>query len=190
MMVAAAMLIVRLYDMYGVAPVDRDAAKATAAAILNEAGVDLRWRDCTDAGSCVDTLRQPEVVIRLLAGGESRDTNVLGYSLVDVGHRVGTLATVFGDRVADLARLAAVDNGELLGLAMAHEVGHLLLGRAEHARAGLMRAHWTAADLQRRRPADWQWSRDEQAALRSAAAARSVDPNQRMAQLGRGAPLQ
>jgi hypothetical protein len=36
--------------------------------------------------------------------------------------------------------------GTVLGYALAHEVGHLLLHTGQHAVSGIMKAHWTAAD--------------------------------------------
>jgi hypothetical protein len=92
----------------------------------------------------------------------------LGYSFVEAGAARGILATVFADRVSALAVSAGVDAGQLLGRALAHEVGHILLGRADHPRAGLMRGRWTVADLQRNRPHDWTWSRREGDDLRRA----------------------
>ena len=69
-------------------------------------------------------------------------------AVVDVDAGVGSLATVYADRVRVMAQRAGVDNAELLGRAMAHEVGHLLLGTNGHAAHGLMRASWSSVDLQ------------------------------------------
>ncbi len=52
----------------------------------------------------------------------------LGFSFVDIGRKAGTLATVFADRVQALAAIAGVDDGELLGRVIAHEIAHLLIG--------------------------------------------------------------
>ena len=35
----------------------------------------------------------------------------------------------------------------VLGYAIAHEIGHILLGQSSHAAAGLMRANWSEKDL-------------------------------------------
>ncbi len=56
--------------------------------------------------------------------------------MVDLEGQAGTLATIYEDRVESLATEAHVDSGRLLGRAIAHEIGHLLLGTASHARAG------------------------------------------------------
>jgi len=67
------------------------------------------------------------------------------------------LATVFADRVLDVARGAGIDAGSLLGLAIGHELGHLLLSTDAHAAIGLMRARWSQSELRVTRAADWQF---------------------------------
>ena len=79
----------------------------------------------------------------------------LGFVLVDVNERRGSLATVYSDRGAALSRRAGVDAAELLGRAIAHEIGHLLLGTDRHGSRGLMRASWSGADLRRNLATDW-----------------------------------
>jgi hypothetical protein len=53
---------------------------------------------------------------------------------------------VFYDRVQQISR-QTVNEGMVLGHAIAHELGHLLLGVDAHSPEGLMRAHWTSRDL-------------------------------------------
>jgi hypothetical protein len=50
-------------------------------------------------------------------------------------------------------------------MAMAHEIGHLLLGTSAHASTGLMRAIWSRDELHRHDPADWQFSSVESATM-------------------------
>ena len=60
-----------------------------------------------------------------------------------------------------------MDEGELLGRAIAHEIGHMLIGTPAHARVGLMRAVWVdAASCAAVRPLDWMFSGREGAELR------------------------
>jgi hypothetical protein len=96
----------------------------------------------------------------------------LGYAVVDAAGRRGTVATIFLERVEWMARISGAGVEELTGLAIAHELGHLLLGTSAHARRGLMRARWTAEELRARRPADWQLQGDERNQLRAGLAAR------------------
>lgn len=82
------------------------------------------------------------------------------------------LATIYADLVASVARSAGVDGRTLLGRAVAHEIGHLLLGTNQHAAAGLMRATWSQADLRRKDGPGWQFQDGETQAMRRALSAR------------------
>ena len=84
-----------------------------------------------------------------------REDESLGTALIDPASGTGVLATVYVDRVERLARGSNGDLGTLLGRAMAHEIGHLLMGRTAHAAAGLMRPRWTRAEVARNARPDW-----------------------------------
>ena len=165
---AADPLIVRIYDRAGRPPNELDAAKATARAILWDARIELRWRDCSSTAACGEALAPAELVVRILPSPPESEPEWLGYSLVDTERRSGSLATIFDDRVAELARTAEVEPGGLLGRAIAHEIGHLLLGTLRHATHGLMRGRWSVVELRRNRRWDWTWTGPEETALRRA----------------------
>jgi hypothetical protein len=67
--------------------------------------------------------------------------SVLGYTQVAPGKR-GTRAYVFWSRVerASLSFTASLD--KVLAVAIAHELGHMLLPDGKHAKSGLMAAPW------------------------------------------------
>ena len=58
-------------------------------------------------------------------------------------------ATVFHNRVLTLTQSGRYSDAVLLGHAIAHELGHLLLNSSTHARYGLMAARWRDAELDR-----------------------------------------
>jgi hypothetical protein len=150
-------VVVRVYDMHGVPPDVVATARATAERILKTAGVTVRWPECP----CLKPAGPVELMIRLADATPDREPGSLGFSYVDIDRKEGTLATVFADRVRALAAAARVDEGELLGRAMAHEIGHLMIGTRDHASAGLMRGTWTSIELAKNRPVDWEfWPRD------------------------------
>ena len=103
---------------------------------------------------------------RISLSALSRTPLVLGEAFVDTRQRTGVLATVFADRVELLAGLSETDSALLLGRAIAHEVGHLLLGSNAHSLRGLMCAQWTPADIRRHARTDWELTRDDAAAIR------------------------
>jgi hypothetical protein len=166
-------VIVRSYNKSGVAPRALAAAQKTARAILSGAAIDLVWREC---GPCDDRPGPRELIVRIVAAPVQADPESLGYSLVDVRQRSGSLATIFADRVQSMATAADVDPGVLLGRTIAHELAHLLIGTTEHSTNGLMRAHWNRGELQRDLPRDWMLSRDEGTGMRQGLVARTRRP--------------
>jgi len=83
----------------------------------------------------------------------------------------GTLATVFTDRIRSLAAEIKMADGELLGRAIAHEIGHLLLGTTHHSSTGLMRGHWSS----RGQEEDWRFTGGESEEMRLGLAARGPE---------------
>jgi hypothetical protein len=153
-------LVVRTYNVAGIDPRVLERARCSVEQTLNAVGIEPVWRPC-HSGVCADPPRRGEVIVRLANATALSQQDSLGYSLVDPAEQAGTLATIFEDRVRTLAAGAQVDEGQLLGRVIAHEIGHLLLGTSTHGESGLMRANWFAEELQRARAADWVFSTGE-----------------------------
>jgi hypothetical protein len=177
----AATVSIRLYNNAGVTERDLDAARAAAQSLLRQAGLQSVWRVCRlavgqslpSSVACDDVLGRAEVIVRILHGGSRDDPNSLGYSYVDTRTGTGSLTTVFANRILAVAASARIESGVLLGRVVAHEVGHLLMGRGGHSDDGLMRAHWSAETLKRNGVRDWLFSQNEAMQLRDAVVARS-----------------
>jgi hypothetical protein len=158
-------LVVRVYDNADVSAAERSRGISRADAILSSADINVEWIECAPrkqgrpSPSCDTPVAGSELVVRLLNAPVSRSTgplrNALGYSLIDTTTSTGTIATVFTDRVSRLAKDTRLDSATLLGRAMAHEIGHLILGSNEHSEAGIMRDTWTAQQIISNRPQDW-----------------------------------
>ena len=153
---AAARLTVRTYDSVGLGSSETAIARDTASAILRDAGLQMAWRDCTVG--CTDPLKSNEVLVRIVTAPKAALPGSLGYSVVDMERRTGTLATIYADRLTSIARRTGTDAGRLIGRAIAHEIGHLLLGTSHHSPAGLMRAHWADREVAGDRKPDWTLS--------------------------------
>jgi hypothetical protein len=148
----------------------------TATRIFRNAGVRLLWLQCPapivqpgDSERC-SSVDESTLILRIVPrpAGDSVDRDALGFAVAVRGN--ATYATVFRERV-----LAALDptgpctEGVLLGHAIAHELGHLLLGTSSHARAGLMAGRWHARDLEYAASGWLQFSPAESATLRAEA---------------------
>jgi hypothetical protein len=168
-------LVVRTYDSAGVAPRALEHAQDSARATLASIGIEPIWRPC-HATACVGKPPKPhlvEVEVRLVNSPATAVPGSLGYAAVDVEQHAGTLATIYIDRIHAMAAQSGIDVGELIGRVVAHEIGHLVLGTADHAPFGLMRATWTAAEIQRRVPLDWRFTPAQGEEMRSRMLARN-----------------
>jgi hypothetical protein len=165
-------VVVRVYDTTGLPHAGRARAMATAGAALVTASVDVVWMDCSEMSpKCQMPPAPRELVVRLVRGRPATGTQPvpLGSALVDTGDRTGVLATVYVDRVRRLSSALGTDETVLLGRAIAHEIGHLLIGSNTHARVGLMRGHWTTEELRRDHSADWTFGAREADLIRASA---------------------
>ncbi|MGH9429298.1 MAG: hypothetical protein ACRD2L_23695, partial [Terriglobia bacterium] len=79
----------------------------------------------------------------------------------------GVVATIFYDRIQSVGQ--GGDLSGMLGLAIAHELGHLLLGSKAHTPAGIMQPRWTRKDLQRRQPNVFGFNPDQGERMRKVA---------------------
>lgn len=73
----------------------------------------------------------------------------------------GNRANVFFERITLLADASEASRALLLGHAMAHEIGHLLLGAGSHARSGIMRGPWRQREVRQAATGMLHFSDDE-----------------------------
>jgi hypothetical protein len=156
---AAERLVVRTYNSFGATAGRMTRAREVTALILQDAGVQVVWRDCVTG--CADALRPRELLVRIVAAPQGVAAESLGCAVVDLQQGAGTLATVYADRIDVVASRTGVDAGMLLGRAVAHEIGHLLLGTSSHSAGGLMRGLWSDRELQRGQAADWTFAPED-----------------------------
>ena len=176
-------LSVHTYNYSGVSADELAAARRHAEAIFRRANITISWIDCRTSGrdaldilpTCRTDLRPDEVMLRIMPGGGPTVDRItsLGFSLVNrEDAHAAWLSSVFTNRVAALASQAGIDPTLLLGRAIAHEVGHLLIGSTDHARAGLMRAFWSHAELTYGSGSEWVFLEKEARAMRSSLSTR------------------
>jgi hypothetical protein len=202
----AATVVIRTFNYGQVPPDDLAHARDTADRAFHHAGIFLQWIECAvpmrsfsdtgrsmiddgrstldDRGSCLTPLREGvDFILRLMqstpppTGAISPRRVAMGSSLLDIDARAGALTTVDPDAVLEIARAAGAEFPTLLGRAIAHEIGHLLLGRSGHSRNGLMRAIWSRDEIRGSRPAGWQFSASEAAQMQRGLAGRSRAAN-------------
>ena len=176
-----AALTVRLYNTSDIPAPELLAARRAIDATFQDTGLDLIVRHCgrpvlpeDSVDPCSESLKPLEMVVRIIdapADNPAIQSEACGVAYVLKETDRGWLATAFSDRVANAATRVGVDAGTLLGLVIAHELGHLLLGSGYHGWNGVMRADWPR-ELRDHNGGPWRFSTLEAARMRHAAASR------------------
>lgn len=161
-------ITIRVYDY---AEVDRQIlreAERTAASVFRKAGVESRWVDSAEAARSAPwnpatkgSFNPSDILLDIIAGVMVErlglPDGVIGVAPgAEPGRR---LAYVFYDRIESLAAremprraheniCESASTAQILGYAMAHEIGHLLLNLKTHSDAGIMRGNWDGKTLQ------------------------------------------
>jgi len=115
-------------------------AQAAVERIFESIGVSVEWEG---QSGCRTSLVVRIVSDRQVAGME-RSGTALGFAIIPA-----KIAYVVYDRVERYATERRFLLADALSLVIAHEIGHLLIGRNAHATDGLMRASWSYPDFQR-----------------------------------------
>jgi hypothetical protein len=151
-------MLVRLYDLSDARPSLLSAAVTSAGQILAAAGVSTRWEfgavdndearaiDQTAAVNTRQLDRRNYLAVRLVRGfPKAAAMGALGFALPQAAF--GVHVTVYVDRVESLDSLTPDQRATILGAAIAHEIGHVLLASNEHSPSGIMKARWSSRDL-------------------------------------------
>jgi hypothetical protein len=155
-------ITIRVFNSAKVSKGDLAGALKVASAIYAEAGIGITWEQGSDDdheskaldfsayrasdGACAGR-RLGGVNLGLdRAPTSGVNNNTLGFALPCA--RYGTDASVFVDRCEGVMQGTTASFGKILGHAIAHEVGHVLLGTNGHSVGGLMRARWGRAEWQ------------------------------------------
>lgn len=176
-------LIIRVYDTTDTDSNIRAEAIRTAAEIVEDAGIPVEWRDCTSSSAeshCQDARPGRDLIVRIMPevspGASFRGSALqlrtvpglslqLGVAVINPVTLSGEMATIFQEQVRAVAQRSGMDDAKLLGRAVAHEVGHLLLRAREHSASGIMRGAWSLEELTTDRPEDWQFAPTDRARI-------------------------
>ena len=102
-------------------------------------GVDVIWTDGCAAQAGADEALHLDVVILTAAMTARRHPPALAFG--QAAHETRH-AFIYGARITEHAFQTGSDPRWVLGLVLAHEVGHMLLPTYGHTPSGLMRAFW------------------------------------------------
>jgi hypothetical protein len=163
-------ITIRIHDYAGAQRCDLERAQRNVTRTYQRIGVRLTWARTIAAepgreGPANDLITEDlSIIILNRRMSERRPTARDAMGSAAVGLDGGRIAYVHFERVVDTAVEAYWPLDELLGVVVAHELGHLLLPHGSHSADGVMRAQWEVGELRRigRRRLDFT---EEQAAL-------------------------
>jgi len=177
---------IRTYTYAQVSPTQLAQAKAVAARILDRAGIHTVWVDCrlaTEAAQgnpkCDQTSGPPiayfniSLVDRFPPEAKITGARTLGFAILPEQGAFGDLVYISLPNIEKYRDEQRAPLDLVLGLVLAHEIGHLLIGLNEHAPTGIMRAYWEEADLQRAQWGEIQFTAEQGELLRARAQART-----------------
>jgi hypothetical protein len=150
----------RVFNSAGLSMKALEEAEKEVGRVFEEAAIQIRWLNCS---APPDIIQEPDpcqpspgsseviIMIRLAKGPVPAELrmrpNAMGLAVNTKSG--GTFAFIFCSRVDDTARTATLPFSRVLGCAIAHEMGHMLMGDRPHSSFGLMRGDWEPKDLRR-----------------------------------------
>ena len=176
-------ITVQIYNYSQASPAILGGAEQEAGRILGKAGLRAVWLECpigpSTPGSQTPCQKAPEatdLMLRVLASpiqNKFQDT-VFGFTVHPV------LASVYYEYAA---RRAKADDAEfeapiILGCAIAHELGHLLLGTNSHSDWGIMQPRWKTNQFRQLEMGTLLFTTEQTQLMRMAPAGRSAGQNE------------
>ena len=127
-------------------------AEAEAAYVFQPMDVEIHWMDCGAEVGAADARLRPDFMARVQTGGHITKAgpvslDAMGRAFMDAAGYGFMVDTYYG-AIRDLTTsFPFAGSDQLLGYAIAHELGHLLIG-AGHRPNGIMRASWSKPELE------------------------------------------
>ncbi len=151
-------LSIHVYNYAGVPVQTLLLAEQEAARILQSAGMTVAWLDCPLAPeqanqfpACQESPGPTTFSLRLVSRNMAEryhfEPAEFGFTLLSDRGELATSAFVCAECIEALAHGVESRLAGILGCMMAHELGHLLLGRGSHSAAGIMHVPWGHKEL-------------------------------------------
>jgi hypothetical protein len=135
-------VVLQVTNAAGISPATLLKAQQHAASIYSAIGVRIVWADAEDARHAAPA--GPRLTLVLLSTEtllQSPANEKVAGHIIGQAFRDARRAYLFSNRIAALATKYSRDRATMLGHAMAHETGHLLLPADSHSASGLMSAN-------------------------------------------------
>jgi hypothetical protein len=123
---------------------------SSAERVLRKARIEVAIVECAASGAetgpaiCSQALDPTTLILRIQLPSLAASGKQVGYAAMT--RSGGAYITLLADPARRRSSVESLSDGVLLGHALAHEIGHLLLGPDSHASSGIMRPSWRSAD--------------------------------------------
>lgn len=169
---------ISLYNLAGVPGKDLGQAEQLATQIFAESGVKMNWTaellsrpsllisdfTASRTGICDQSLTTTELIVQILHKAPNGfSPAALGFALPCA--RRGVQVTIYLDRVEKVSGQTSASLYRVLGYAISHEIGHVLLRSNRHTPQGLMRGVWDSHDWQRAAVSTFSFTSEESARM-------------------------
>ena len=129
-------------------------AEQVAGRVFQRAGIEILWVSCgvgvadePSAIGCSEVSFPSHLHLQIISASRDLSRSAVGAAFLGKENG-GCYADLFYEPIHRLQEVSNVSPAVVLGHAIAHELGHLLLGSNSHSPRGLMRGHWTRHDLE------------------------------------------
>jgi hypothetical protein len=156
-------------DSVQVPPAVLRQAEVEAERIFALSGIQIRWLACAPALGTEDPCQrvpgENEFVVHIVRTGQTSLDSIFGVAFVGQDGN-GKYCDIYFDRIQETVRTTRAGLGQLLATAIAHELGHLLLGSHSHSFFGIMMPQWNPEELQRIAMGDLLFNKGEALRMR------------------------
>jgi hypothetical protein len=191
---------IRVYDRAQVSPGTLASGVKVSSSVLAAAGIPTQWQTGAAERSEDPKTSRPGVfapgtpdrrscLILSIFRRASPEASPEALGFVMPNRQSSPGITIFYDRIERIEMQAASGSASLaqiLGYAMAHEIGHVLLGSTQHSGNGIMRGPWTQLEFERMAKGWLGFTIQQSGAMRQRAFRQAA--LQQSAQLNRTAP--
>ena len=148
----SAAITIRVYRLAKVPASTLARAEAEAGKMFEQAGIEVSWFDCgrtdksiKDQAICSEPADPTKPVLRILSRFRP-EPGVIGET-IGFANISASIANISLDRASELMPYIAGPRSTVLGLVVAHEIGHLLLQMRGHSPVGIMHFPWSPKEL-------------------------------------------
>jgi hypothetical protein len=146
-------IIVHVYNYAQIPAWTLARTEKQAANYFLRAGIQLRWVDCTPSSktgsssqSCLWDPDPSDLVLKIVP---RFDTKAEGFRDAVLGLAAASQVIIINERTEEISRSGEATYPLVLGITIAHELGHALLGPNSHSENGIMRPRFLGADFKK-----------------------------------------